>query len=134
MKKSWLIGTTAFMLLSSSAWAEDKKPAMPDAPPPHGMKQGDHPTDGGPMMGTHKSRHGNMTLEEARAKAKERLEKLEKMTPEEWEAKKKERKERREKWKAMSPEQKEKFKQEMREKRMQGGAAGDSPVPKQAAQ
>lgn len=70
----------------------------------------------------------DMTLEDARARAKERSEKLDKMTPEEWDAHKKERmekhkeraekrKERREEWEKMSPEEREAKKKELREKR-----------------
>ncbi len=49
------------------------------------------------------------TLDEAIDRAKKRLEKLEKMTPEEWQAERKKRMDARIKWNNMTPERQQEF-------------------------
>lgn len=110
MKKILLIATTSLTLLAGSAYANDE---TPPPPPPHG---GPAHMDGDYVP------YEQLTLEKAREHAHKRAEKLDKMTPEEWDAHKKKVMERREKWKSMTPDQREKFKDEMRAKRHNGGA------------
>lgn len=126
MTKKWLIATAALALIASGASAEDKKPAAADAAPAIAEKAGD-------VEGQHGWRHKPKTLEEARAAARKKLEKLDKMTPQEWEAKQKKRAERRQKWQSMTPEEREKHKLEMKERRKDGKKHGTEAAPAAAA-
>lgn len=119
MKKYWLIGTTALALAAGCAWAEDKA-----ATAPAGAMHEEHMMG---MGGGDYVPYKDLTLEQAREHAHKHAEKLDKMTPQEWDEHKKKVMERHEKWKAMTPEEREKHRAEMREHRMhkmEGTGAG----------
>lgn len=126
MMKSSLIGAAALALLAGGAFAEGTPAPHPSAP-----TESHAPSPEGAMGDDHHMMMGGMTLEQARERAHKHAEKLDKMTPEEWEQKKKQRMERREKWKKMTPEEREKHREEMRAKRHHmhedGGATPPAP-------
>lgn len=116
--KSWFAGAAALVVLSvSPAYAVDGAASPTSAVPPMGGMMG-----GGMGGGKDHVPYDQLTLEKAREHAHQWADKLDKMTPEEWETHKKRAMEMREKWKNISPEQRAQLKkevQEYREKRMQ---------------
>ena len=90
MKKQWLIGVAMLALLASNALAADD--ATKNAPAPSSTS-------------TVAEEHG-MTLEEARKRAHEHADKLDKMTEQEWANHEKKRHEWKDKWQHMTPEEK----------------------------
>ena len=92
MKKYLLLSVAALALMSTSGFAQPANDKTPPAPPP-----GD---EGG-------APHHDWTLSEARQKAHEHADKLDKMTEAEWSEHEKKRREFMNKWDKMTPEEKE---------------------------
>ena len=114
MKKHLLLSVLALTLLASGAFAANSD--TPPPPPPH--EAGQPPEEANKAW----------TLQEARQKAHEHADKLDKMTEEQWAEHQKKRKEFMEKWHNMTPEQKEEMRKKREEHRKEKEAS-DSKAP-----
>ena len=114
MKKHILFSVLALYVMANGALANATHDSPPPPPPAHEDAMGVPPEGMNP-----KDPHKEWTLEEARKKAHEHAEKLDKMTPEQWAEHQKKRKEFMEKWHNMTPEQKEDFRKKREEHRKQ---------------
>lgn len=109
MKKQLLISTMMLLLASSHAYAADAPAASTPATPA--------PAADTPAPKETGEKHHGMTLDEARKRAHERAEKLDKMTEDEWAEKQKKHHEWMDKWHSMTPEEKDAYKKMKQAKR-----------------
>lgn len=111
----------AASLLAVNAFAADAPPAPHgDTPPPHGdMLPPPPPGESGRME----------TLEDARKKAHEHADKMDKMTESEWAEHQKKRQEFMDKWHKMSPQEKEDFRKKRDERKQERREGEDKNSP-----